>query len=434
MKIFDWPRQESAIEAFFKRSQSPPANVSHSVDRIIESVRREGDRAVSRFTRQFDGVALQPSQFEVSREELKKAWEKTPAFLRSALKLAAKRIEAFHKRQRLKGWSVNDPQLGRMEWRVAAVERAGVYAPGGRAAYPSTVLMDVIPAKVAGVREVILVTPAGRDGSLNPNVLAAAYLAGADRLFRIGGAQAIAALAYGTETIPRVDKIVGPGNIYVATAKQKLFGVVDIDGIAGPTEVLILADNSARLDWIAADMLAQAEHDPDASSGAILIGGTNERAQELSAEIQRQLQSLSRKAIALNSIRRNGYIILTPDADSAVEIADLKAPEHIEILASGARKLAAKIRHAGAIFIGAHTPEPVGDYIAGPNHTLPTGGTARFFSPLSVRSFYKSCQTIEATPSGLARHADAIRTLAQSEGLTGHAQSVAVRFSPRKKG
>lgn len=431
MKTFNWPANRDQVIGFFERPVEESRDVAGSVAKIIAEVRRKRDVAVAGFTQKFDGVSLKSSQFELGREVLRKAWDQTPRELQAALRVAARRIEAFHKRQRLKGWTMNDPALGRMELRVQAVERAGVYAPGGRAAYPSTVLMDIIPAKVAGVKEVILVTPPGKDGFPNRNVMAAAWLAGADRVFRIGGAQAIAALAYGTATIPRVDKIVGPGNIYVATAKQQVYGRVDIDSIAGPTEVLILADSTASLRYVAADMLAQCEHDPDASAGAVLIGGDAARAKALEGELAEQVKKLERREIASASLKHNGYIILAKSSDVAAEIANMRAPEHIEILTKNARALSKKIQHAGAIFIGPHTPEPVGDYIAGPNHTLPTGGTARFFSPLSVWTFYKTCHTIECTPKGLARHAKAIETLAHAEGLGAHAESVAVRFRPK---
>lgn len=431
MKIFAWPAQRRQIEKFFQRSFDTPESVRKSVAEIIDAVRHDGDRAVAELTKQFDRVELTPKQFDVSKSELKRAWDATPADIKSALQLAAKRIEAFHRKQRLAGWSMNDPALGRMEMRVEPIERAGVYAPGGKAAYPSTVLMDVIPARVAGVKEIILVTPPGPTGMPSQAVLAAAYLTNVDRVLRIGGAQAIAALAYGTKTIPRVDKIVGPGNIYVATAKQMLFGQIGIDSVAGPTEVLIIADDSARLDWIAADLLAQAEHDQEASAGVILIGGTRERARALIKEIHALLRTMPRRAIAQPAMKNLSYTILAPDETAAAEIANFKAPEHLQIMTRGARKLAKRIRHAGAIFIGAHTPEPVGDYIAGPNHTLPTGGTARFFSPLSVWTFYKTCHTIEATKQGLARHADAIVALAESEGLHGHAASIRKRMKPK---
>lgn len=433
MKTFRWPNQRDQIERFFARANRAEPSVEAAVADVLAAVRQGGDRAVSRLTKKFDHLTLDPSRFEVSHGELKRAWETQPPEVASALRLAARRIEAFHKRQRLRGWAVNETGFGRMEMRVQAVDRVGVYAPGGKAAYPSTVLMDVIPARVAGVKEIILVTPPGRGGAPNAAILAAAHIAGATRVFQIGGAQAIAALAYGTETIPRVDKIVGPGNIYVATAKRMLFGQIGIDSIAGPTEVLILADKSARPDWIAADLIAQAEHDEAASAGVVLIGALEEMESALRAELNRQLKALPRGAIASAAIRKFGYIIHVADEAAAAEIANMKAPEHVQVMTKRPRALAAKVRHAGAIFIGAHTPEPVGDYIAGPNHTLPTGGTARFFSPLSVWTFYKTCHTIEATRAGLARLAPAIESLAEAEGLTGHAESVRIRFRNGKR-
>lgn len=428
MKQFVWPRDRAKIERFFRRGEEIPVGVLDSVESIVAAVRRQGDPALTRFTRQFDRVGLKAARFEVKPAELRAAERALDPELRRALKLAAKRIEAFHRRQKLKGWSYTDPQLGRLEMRVQPLDRVGVYAPGGKAAYPSTVLMDVIPAKVAGVKEVIVVTPPQADGDADRRTLAAASLAGADRVFRVGGAQALAALAFGTQTLPRVDKLVGPGNIYVAAAKKLLFGQVDIDMIAGPTEVLIVADDRSRLDWIAADMLAQAEHDEDASAIAILIGCDAARAKALQDEVALQLRALPRNRVARASVRRHAAVIRVKDASEAVEIINNKAPEHVEVLCRNARRVAAKIRHAGAIFIGPHTPEPVGDYIAGPNHTLPTGGTARFFSPLSVWSFYKTCHTIEATADGLAGLRGAIETLADAEGLTGHAESVRSRF------
>jgi histidinol dehydrogenase len=428
MKQFVWPRDRTRVQRYFRRGEDIPARVIDRVDGIIQAVRRRGDAALSRLTLELDKVKLAPNQFEVPAAELRRAERALSPELRDALKLAAARIEAFHRRQRLKGWTWNDPKLGRMELRVQPLERVGVYAPGGKAAYPSTVLMDVIPARVAGVDEIILVTPPQADGQADRRTLAAAALAGVDRVFRLGGAQALAALACGTASVPRVDKIVGPGNIYVAAAKRQLFGRVDIDMIAGPTEVLIIADGKTRLDWIAADMLAQAEHDEEAASIAILIGAGPDRAKALETEVKRQLALLPRRAVAAASIRRRGAVICVKTEAQAVELSNMKAPEHIEVLCAGARRIAKQLRHAGAIFIGPHTPEPVGDYIAGPNHTLPTGGTARFFSPLSVWSFYKTSHTVEATRAGLARHRKAIETLAEAEGLEGHAESVRSRF------
>ena len=428
MKIWTWPEDQSAIERFFKKAERTPPGVERTVDEIVESVRRGGDRAVAKWTLQFDRAQIAPGDFDVPAERLKAAWDATPPRLRRALRTAKRRIEAFHRTQQLKGWTIREAGFGRIDQRVLPLERVAVYAPGFKAAYPSTVLMDVVPAKIAGVNEIILVTPPGADGWPDPRTLAAAHLAGIDRVLRIGGAQAIAALALGTKTIARVDKIVGPGNIYVATAKQRLYGRIDIDAVAGPSEVLVLADRQARLDWVAADLLAQAEHDEAASAGAVLIGGGRRRAQALAAEVERQLADLPHRAIASRSIKKNAYIIVARTTDQAVEIANLKAPEHLEIICEGARKMGDKVRNAGAIFLGPWTPEAVGDYVAGPNHTLPTGGTARFFSPLSVWSFYKTSHTIEASQKGLTSLADDITTLANAEGLTAHAATVRRRM------
>ena len=431
MKIWTWPADRRAIERSFRKAEQAPAEVERSVADIIEQVRRGGDRAVARLTRRFDGAHVRPGDFDVPPQRLQQAWEATPGPLRRALRTARRRIEAFHRTQKLKGWTLREPGFGRIDQCVRPLRRVAVYAPGGKAAYPSTVLMDVVPAQVAGVAEIILLTPPGRDGWPDPRTLAAAQVAGVDRVLRIGGAQAVAALAWGTETIPRVDKIVGPGNIYVATAKQRLYGQIDIDSVAGPSEVLILADGQARLDWIAADMLAQAEHDEDASAGVVLIGGGRRRATALEAELQRQLSKLERRRIARQSLRQHGYIILVRTTRQAAEIANLKAPEHLEIHTSAPRQLADMIENAGAIFLGPWTPEPIGDYVAGPNHTLPTGGTARFFSPLSVWSFYKTSHMIETTRRGLnALAADTI-ALAEAEGLTAHAESVRIRSAKK---
>ncbi len=428
MKLFEWPRQREAVERFFTRSSQPNPTVERSVERIIESVRREGDRAVARWTLRFDGLRLRPEAFEVPEQTLKAAWRAQPADLRAALRLAARRIELFHRRQVLRGFRVRDPALGWMEQRVAPVERVGIYAPGGKAAYPSTVLMNAIPARVAGVDEIILATPPGPDGNPHPAVLAAARLAGVHRVFRIGGAQALAALAFGTATIPRVDKLVGPGNVYVAAAKRRLFGQVDIDAVAGPTELMILADASAPIPWVAADLLAQAEHDEAASAGVVFVGGDRSAVAGLRRELRRQAGRLPRRRIAEKALARNGYVIHVRRREEAVEIANRRAPEHLEIMTREAGRLARGIRHAGALFIGRYSAEAVGDYLAGPNHTLPTGGTARFFSPLGVWTFCKTSHAIKATAAGLRRLGPATTRLADAEGLAAHAESVRIRL------
>lgn len=427
MKIFEWPRQKSDVTEFFGQVAETPADIEKAVDAIIADVRKGGDKAVSRLMEKFDRVRIKPGEFDVPREKLAEAWQAAPKGLKHALKTAKRRIEAFHKKQRLSGWVLNDPAFGRIEQRVLALSRVAVYVPAGKAPLVSTVLMNVIPAQVAGVEEIILVTPPGPDGWPNPGILAAAHLVGVDRVLRVGGSPAMPALAYGTETIPRVDKVVGPGNIFVTTAKKRLYGRFDIESTAGPSEVLILADETANLEYIAADMLAQAEHDGNNPAGAVLIGGGKRRAQALAKEVERQCALLSRSELAASSLDRWGYIISAKTADQALELADMKAPEHLEIVTKTARQMAGKVRHAGAVFVGPWTPEPVGDYIAGPNHTLPTGGTARFFSPLSVWSFYRTSHTVEASRSGLLRLAEDIVTLAESEQLTAHAQAVKVR-------
>lgn len=427
MKFFEWPRQKSDVVEFFGQVAETPAEVEKAVDRIIAEVRAGGDAAVSRLMEKFDRVSIKPGEFDVPKERLADAWKNAPKELKHALKTAKKRIEAFHKRQRLKGWTVNDPAFGRIEQRVLALARVAVYVPAGKAPLVSTVLMNVIPAQVAGVKEIILVTPPGPDGWPNAGILAAAHLVGVDRVLRVGGSPAMPALAYGTETIPRVDKVVGPGNIFVTTAKKRLYGRFDIESTAGPSEVLILADDTARLDFIAADMLAQAEHDGNNPAGAVLIGGGKRRAAALAKEVARQAKGLSRRELAESSLDKWGYIISAKTAEQALELADMKAPEHLEIVAKNARQMAGKVRNAGAIFVGPWTPEPVGDYIAGPNHTLPTGGTARFFSPLSVWSFYRTSHTVEATERGLRSLAGDITTLAEAEQLTAHAQAIKVR-------
>lgn len=427
MEIFMWPAQREAVIEFFNKSTEVPEDVEKAVDEIIRNVRNGGDVQVAQYMEKFDGVSIDYREFDVPKARLAEAWDNAPKELKHALKTAKKRIEAFHKRQRLSGWTMNDPAFGRIEQRVLALSRVAVYVPAGKAPLVSTVLMNVIPAQIAGVKEIILVTPPGPDGWPNPGILAAAHLVGVDRVLRVGGSTAMPALAYGTETIPRVDKVVGPGNIFVTTAKKRLYGRFDIESTAGPSEVLILADETARLDFIAADMLAQAEHDGNNPAGAVLIGGGKRRAQALAKEVARQCALLPRRDLAESSLDLWGYIISAKTADQALELADMKAPEHLEIVARNARRMAGRVRNAGAIFVGPWTPEPVGDYIAGPNHTLPTGGTARFFSPLSVWSFYRTSHTVEATERALQNLADDIVTLAEAEQLTAHAEAVKVR-------
>ena len=427
MKIWQWPGDRKKIEHWFGRSGQASERGENDARRIIRDVRRNGDRAVARLTRLYDGPSIRPGNFDVPLARLEEAWERTASSLKKALRRANTRIKTFHRRQILKGWSVREPGFGRIDMRVIPMERVAVYVPNGVAPLVSTVLMDVIPARIAGVREIILVSPPNPDGMPNENIMAAAHFAGVDRFLRIGGSPAMPALAYGTETLPRVDKVVGPGNIHVATIKKLLYGRFDIESVAGPSEVLILADRKARLDFIAADLLAQAEHDGDNPAGVVLIGGGRRRAEKLVAEVESRLVKLPRRKLAGRSIRRQGYVICAGNRNQAVTLANMKAPEHLEIMTENPRELANAVNHAGAVFMGPWTPEPLGDYIAGPNHTLPTGGTARFFSPLSVWSFYKTCHMVEATQDGLGRLSADIITLAETEQLSAHAESVRIR-------
>jgi histidinol dehydrogenase len=405
-----------------------PAGVEAAVRRILDAVRKEGDAAVSRFTKEFDGVSLAPREFELPAREIAAARNRVPKKLLAALETAHERIRAFHELEREKSFEKKEPGI-RTGMRLTPLARAGVYVPGGKAAYPSSVLMNIAPAKVAGVGEITVVTPPSRDGADRMSldtVLAAAQIAGATRLLRVGGAQAIGALAYGTKTIARVDKIVGPGNIYVATAKRLVFGAVDIDMVAGPSEVLIIADESANPEWVAADMLAQAEHDELAAS--ICITTSREHARAVAAEVARQCAELSRATIAAKSLERFGTILVAASLERACELANEIAPEHLEVFTKSPRKLLPLLRNAGAIFLGAMTTESIGDYAAGPNHVLPTGGAARFSSPLGVYDFVKRTSIIEVDRSGFDRLAPTVTALATAEGLEAHGLAVLRRM------
>lgn len=415
------------LEDLKKRvGQTDPA-IEQSVKEILEAVRQRGDQAVKEFSRKFDGWT--PETLELTRpemEELAKGCD--PVFLES-LKLAAENIRVFHMRQ--KQQSRIDPMANGIitGQRVRGLHRVGVYVPGGTAGYPSSVLMNVIPAKVAEVGEIVMATPPGRAGSPDPNIIAAALIAGVDRVFLMGGAQAAAALAYGTETVPRVDKIVGPGNIFVATAKKQLYGIVDIDMIAGPSEILILADHSADPEYLAADLMSQAEHDPMAS--AILITDSEALANSTVSALYRQVEGLSRKAIIEKSLDRFGAVIVCETMDEAVEFANELAPEHLEVCCEEPFTYLGRLDNAGSVFLGNYSPEPLGDYFAGANHVLPTGGTARFFSPLSVDDFIKKSSFIYYPREELLKAADHIIRLAETEELTAHANSVRVRLDQK---
>ena len=397
--------------------------IEGKVAQIIQTVREQGDSAVLDYSRQFDGWA--PSSLELSRPEMEKlAAACDPAFL-AALERAAANIYDFHQRQ--KQQSRMEAQSGGIitGQRVRGLHRAGVYVPGGTAGYPSSVLMNVIPAKVAGVGEIVMATPPGRTGRTDANIMAAALTAGVDRVFLMGGAQAVAALAYGTQSVPKVDKIVGPGNIFVATAKKQLYGVVDIDMIAGPSEILILADASANPEFLAADLMSQAEHDPMAS--AILITTSQPLAEATVAALYRQLEGLSRREVIEKSLDGYGAVIVCETMDEAVDFANQLAPEHLEVCCENPFEYLGRLDNAGSVFLGGYSPEPLGDYYAGANHVLPTGGTARFFSPLSVDDFVKKSSFIYYPKDALLRAADDIILLAETEELTAHANAVRVR-------
>ncbi|TYO98517.1 histidinol dehydrogenase [Geothermobacter ehrlichii] len=418
----DFAATFAAIE---NRGDEVPVGVEETVRSILDEVRKRGDAALSELTERFDRVRLDEVGIEVTAQEIERACAQVDAIAMADLELAAERIANYHRKQKQETWLSTDEtdiMVGQM---VRPLDRVGIYVPGGKAAYPSSVLMNAVPAKVAGVGEVIMTVPMP-DGVANPHVLAAAKIAGVDRIFRIGGAQAVAALAYGTESVPRVDKITGPGNIYVATAKKLVFGQVDIDMIAGPSEILVINDGSGEAAHIAADLLSQAEHDELAS--AVLVTTSRMMAEAVAAEVERQLVQLSRQVIARQSIDNYGAIILARDLAEAAEFSNRIAPEHLELAVADPFGLLPLIRHAGAIFLGHHTPEAAGDYLAGPNHTLPTGGTARFFSPLSLDDFVKKSSIISFSKAGLERLGGAIERLATLEGLEAHAKSVSKRL------
>ena len=413
------------LAALRQRGQTPGPEVVAAVRAILADVRQRGDAALFEHTRRLDGVRLDPCTLRVASSEVEAAAGTLAAEVRDALALAAARIEAFHQRQRRESWLVEDEGVGLLGQLVRPLDRVGLYVPGGSAAYPSSVLMNAIPARVAGVRELAMCTPPGPGGAVPPAVLAAAALCGVSEIYRVGGAQAVAALAFGTESIRPVDKIVGPGNVYVATAKQLVFGVVGIDMVAGPSEVLVIADESAEPGWIAADLLAQAEHDPLAS--ALCVTAVPELAEAVGREVERQLERLPRREVAGRSLEAYGAVILVEDLAAAVTLANAVAPEHLELQVADPWLWLSRVRHAGAIFLGAHTPEVAGDYLAGPNHVLPTAGTARFSSPLGVEDFQKRSSLLALRPEALQRWREPIVRLAGLEGLEAHARSLTLR-------
>jgi len=420
---------EQSIKNIFKqikdRGKLVNLSVRDVVRKIVQDVAARGDAALFKYTEKFDGVSLNVCSVEVSKDEVDKAVKYIKSADYDILKLAARRIEEFHKKQLVSSWIDSDEDgidLGQL---IRPLNRVGIYAPGGLAIYPSTVLMAAIPARVAGVSEIILVTPA-KNGKLNPLILAAAKLGGISRIFKIGGAQAVAALAYGTESIPSVDKIIGPGNVYVAAAKKMVYGQVGIDMIAGPSEIVVISDGTANPEVVAADLLSQAEHDEMAS--AILLTQEEDFAWKVSLEIQIQLKNLGRESIATKAIKQFGVIIITRDMDEAIDIANRFAPEHLELMVEKPQRMLDKIINAGAVFLGNDTPEAVGDYMAGPSHILPTGGTARFSSPLGVYDFIKRTSVISFTGKSLKKYGDRIARFAEIEGLDAHKRSVMVRL------
>ncbi len=407
----------------------PTVNVEAIVADIIANVRQNGDKALYEYCEKFDKVKL--TALAVTEREINEAFAEVPADFLRILRVAAENIRRFHEKQKRNSFILNEQDGIVMGQKVIPVDRAGLYVPGGTAAYPSTVLMDAIPAKIAGVPRVVMVTPPGKDGKIPSVILAAAKIAGVDQIFKLGGAQAIAALAYGTESVPKVDKIVGPGNAFVAEAKKQVFGAVSIDMIAGPSEILVLADGTANPRHVAADLLSQAEHDKLAS--AVLVTDSEELAVAVQTEIERQLPLLSREEIARASIDNNGKIIVAPDLQKGIEITNEIAPEHLELCVDNPFDYLDKIRHAGSIFMGKNCPEALGDYLAGPNHTLPTSGTAKFSSPLSVDDFVKKTQYTYFTRDALAKVANDVAYFAEKEGLTAHARSATVRFEEEGK-
>ncbi|MDP4146150.1 MAG: histidinol dehydrogenase [Bacillota bacterium] len=407
-----------------ERAEGVQADVMITVEKILSDIKKDGDKAVLEYTRKFDAPNLE--SLKVTEEEIKDAYTKVEQEFIDALNLAKENIWFFHEKQKNNSWMTNKDKGVVMGQVVRALDKVGIYVPGGTAAYPSSVLMNALPAKVAGVNKIVMTTPPSKDGSINPNILVAADIAVVDEIYKAGGAQAIGALAFGTESVPKVDKIVGPGNIFVALAKRSVFGFVDIDMIAGPSEILIIADEKGNEKFIAADLMSQAEHDKLASS--ILVTTSVELANKVQEELKRQVEYLSRKEIILTSLENYGAIIVVDTMEEAIEMANRIAPEHLELAVAEPFLYLGDIKNAGSIFLGHYAPEPLGDYMAGPNHVLPTSGTARFFSPLSVDDFVKKSSYIYYSEGALRDVKDQIVKLADTEGLTAHANSIKVRF------
>lgn len=414
------------LENLLKRSPGQYGSYEAAVKEILEKVREEGDRALFAYTKKFDRAEITEQNVQVTEEEIREAYEAVDPDLVDVIRKSLVNIRSYHEKQKQNSWFTSSEDGTMLGQKVTPLEKVGVYVPGGKAVYPSSVLMNIVPAKVAGVDRIIMTTPPGPDGKVNPSTLVAAKEAGADEIYKAGGAQAVAALAYGTESIPKVDKIVGPGNIFVALAKKTVYGHVSIDSIAGPSEILVLADDSANPRFVAADLLSQAEHDELAS--AILITTSRELAEKVSSEVDEFVKKLSRKDIIQKSLDQFGYILLAETMDQAVEAANAIASEHMEIVTRNPFEVMMKVRNAGAIFIGEYSSEPLGDYFAGPNHVLPTNGTAKFFSPLSVDDFIKKSSIVYYSRKALKKIHKDVEQFAASEQLTAHANSIAVRF------
>ncbi len=428
MKVIklDENSKQNLLDELLKRSPNHYGEYADRVNAIIEDVKKDGDQALFSYTERFDGARINAENIRVTKEEIEEAYRLVDPVLLDVIRKALINIRNYHEKQKRYSWFDSKPDGTLLGQKISALSSCGVYVPGGKAVYPSSVLMNIVPAKVAGVERIVMTTPPGKDGKVCANTLVAACEAGADEIYKVGGAQAIAALAYGTESVPKVDKIVGPGNIYVALAKKAVYGFVSIDSIAGPSEILVLADETANPRYVAADLLSQAEHDEMAS--AILVTTSPELAQKVQTEIEGFLQKLSRKAILEKSLENYGYILIAETLDEAIGAANEIASEHLEIVTKDPFQVMTKIRNAGAIFIGEYASEPLGDYFAGPNHVLPTNGTAKFFSPLSVDDFIKKSSIVYYSREALeAVHKD-IETFAKAEQLTAHANSIAVRF------
>lgn len=424
--VLDDASMKNILADMLKRDPNNYDSYTETVQEIVEEVKARGDEALFEYTARFDGARINEETVRVTEEEIKEAMEAVDPGLLQIMKSSMENIRRYHEKQKRNSWFDAQPDGTILGQKVTALESAGVYVPGGKAAYPSSVLMNIIPAEVAGVERIVMVTPPGKDGKVNPVTLTAAHLAGATEVYKVGGAQAIAALAFGTRSIPRVNKIVGPGNIFVALAKKAVYGHVSIDSIAGPSEILVIADETANPRYVAADLLSQAEHDELAS--AILVTTSMELAKKVSEEVEGFLQVLSRSEIIKKSLDNYGYILVVDSMEKAVETANRIAPEHLEIVTRDAFEVMTKIRNAGAIFIGEYSSEPLGDYFAGPNHVLPTNGTARFFSPLGVDDFIKKSSIIYYSKEALLKAHKEIEAFAEAEQLTAHANSIKVRF------